>query len=104
MTTHSSPSFSHDPHRLRSSAAIGTRKFSVNSSDLPTTTKTNPMPNAIAPASLLRPRLECSATAASVSTSAAMPNATSNPPTIAVAASSSTGRDMRRRPSSRVRS
>jgi hypothetical protein len=49
VPAHSSASFSHDD-RSRRRPVIGTRKFSVKSSERPTTTKTNPIPNATAPA------------------------------------------------------
>jgi hypothetical protein len=102
--TQSSPSFTHDP-RSRESPVIGTRKFSVKSSDRPTTMNTNAIPNASEPT-----RCACSipargSTAAAASPYTATPRAMSKPPTSAVAASSSTGRDRRRRrPSRRVRS
>ena len=94
-TAQSSPSFNQDDSRSRSSPATGMRKFSVNSSDRPTTMKTKPMPKAIAPTS----SLALPAIVRAASAYAATPIATSKPPTSAVAASSIGGRARRRSPS-----
>ena len=83
---------------------IGTRKFSVKSSERPTTMKTKPMPKPIAPIRWAAFSPNRGVSDATASTKTTSPTATSKPPMSAVAPSSSNGRESLRRPSSRVRS
>ncbi len=89
---------------LAMAAATGSKKFSVNSSERPTTRNTRPIANASAPNSLARPGPSSGSTSASTTPSAVMPKTMVTPAMKPVDTCSSGGMSSRRRPSFSARS
>jgi hypothetical protein len=103
-TTHSRPSWIQAERWCRSiAAATGSKKFSVNSSERPTTTKTTPMPKASAPTSWARADPSRGSASSLAIASATMPNTMVMPAMNPVDVFSSSGMASRRSPSSVAR-
>ena len=94
---------SHELPRLWSRPAIGTRKFSVNSSPRPTTRKMKPIPKASDATTCAGPTPVLPSSLAPTMPSATTPATMSKPAASAVEITSSSGRSSRRAPSALVR-